>query len=79
MKKHNIGLPGETSSLWQNDVDDFATFFKEMYDNHFKIINLSGQHYDYQKFASRVVEFTPPEHDSPSLEVYRLHYQRHSI
>jgi hypothetical protein len=66
-----MGIPGEgVSSNWRNNVKEVAAFLHSKHQSHFKIINVSGESYNYQIFDNRVVDFPFPDHHPPPLALY---------
>jgi phosphatidylinositol-3,4,5-trisphosphate 3-phosphatase/dual-specificity protein phosphatase PTEN len=66
-----MGIPGDgVSSNWRNNIKDVSAFLHSKHQGHFKIINVSGESYNYQMFDHHVEEFPFPDHHPPPLDVY---------
>eukprot|EP01129_Flabellula_baltica_P007688 TRINITY_DN3002_c0_g1_i3.p1 TRINITY_DN3002_c0_g1~~TRINITY_DN3002_c0_g1_i3.p1 ORF type:complete len:688 (+),score=107.66 TRINITY_DN3002_c0_g1_i3:27-2066(+) len=64
-----MGIPGENIvSMWRNDINHVASFLDEFHFDNYRIYNLSGEKYDYEKFGDRVVEYGFPDHHPPTLD-----------
>ncbi|ELR12538.1 Proteintyrosine phosphatase [Acanthamoeba castellanii str. Neff] len=64
-----MGLPGAgVEKVWRNELEDVARFFQKYHAEHFIIINLSGEVYDYSKFQYRVKDYGYPDHSALPLE-----------
>eukprot|EP01080_Neovahlkampfia_damariscottae_P005746 gene5746-9567_t len=65
-----MGLPSEGfNSLFRNNIDDVARFFKEKHFSYFMLYNLTSEHtYDISKFDNQVLSFGFPDHHNPPIE-----------
>lgn len=41
-------------TVYRNDIKEVSQFIKEKHHNNFLVMNLSGRHYDYNKFDNQV-------------------------
>lgn len=65
-----MSLPGEgLQKMYRNSIDSVARFLKEKHRDHYKIINLSGLRYDYEKFNNKVCEYLWEDHYPPSIQL----------
>jgi phosphatidylinositol-3,4,5-trisphosphate 3-phosphatase and dual-specificity protein phosphatase PTEN len=65
-----MSLPGEgVHKVYRNSIDSVSRFLREKHSQHFRVMNLSGLRYDYDKFEGEVFEFAWPDHYPPPIDV----------
>ncbi|OMJ66085.1 hypothetical protein SteCoe_37194 [Stentor coeruleus] len=65
-----MSLPGEgIHKVYRNSINSVSKFLKENHDGKFKIFNLSGIRYDYEKFSNNVLEYSWDDHFPPSIDL----------
>ena len=53
-----MSIPGEgVHKVYRNSIDSVAQFLNEKHEGKYRILNLSGIKYDYEKFNMNVHEF----------------------
>ncbi|OMJ82133.1 hypothetical protein SteCoe_17251 [Stentor coeruleus] len=65
-----MSLPGEgVHKMYRNSIDSVAKFLAEKHRSKFKILNLSGLKYNYEKFGNHVNEYYWEDHYPPTIEL----------
>lgn len=65
-----MSLPGEgVHKVYRNSINSVSRFLKETHNSKFKVFNLSGIRYDYEKFSNNVSEYSWNDHFPPSIEL----------
>lgn len=65
-----MSFPGEgLEKLFRNSGDSVARFLNERHPDSYRSFNLSGDRYNYEKFANNVVDFPWPDHHAPPLDL----------
>lgn len=65
-----MSIPGEgVHKVYRNSIDSVSKFLKETHDDKFRILNLSGIKYDYEKFNMNVSEYSWDDHYPPPIEL----------
>lgn len=65
-----MSLPGEgVHKVYRNSIDSVAKFLREKHTNKFKVLNLSGYRYNYEKFYNNVSEYIWQDHYPPSIDL----------
>ena len=75
-----MSLPGEgVHKVYRNSIDSVSKFLNEKHEGKYRILNLSGLKYDYEKFNNSVFEFKWEDHYPPSIDLlfqacHNMHY-----
>lgn len=65
-----MSLPGEgVHKMYRNSIDSVAKFLAEKHQRKYKILNLSGLKYNYEKFGNNVNEYYWEDHYPPTIEL----------
>jgi phosphatidylinositol-3,4,5-trisphosphate 3-phosphatase and dual-specificity protein phosphatase PTEN len=65
-----MSLPGEGfRKVYRNSIDSVSDFLKERHQGRFRVLNLSGLKYNYEKFDNKVYEFFWEDHYPPPLDL----------
>ena len=75
-----MSLPGEgVHKVYRNSIDSVSKFLNEKHLRSYRVLNLSGVKYDYEKFNNNVFEFTWEDHFPPPIDLlfqacHNMHY-----
>jgi phosphatidylinositol-3,4,5-trisphosphate 3-phosphatase and dual-specificity protein phosphatase PTEN len=65
-----MSLPGEgLHKFYRNPIESVSKFLNEQHAGKYKVFNLSGLKYDYEKFDNRVVEYPWEDHYPPQIHI----------
>ena len=65
-----MSLPGEgVHKMYRNSINSVSRFLNEKHRGNYRIFNLSGIKYDYDKFGGSVREFPWADHYPPPIEL----------